>query len=128
MMIIPNLEMNQPAGETIVKSSYQTITKPAHLELIKDSILIEVSSIDAVLPTISPWEEYVYNDVASALMTTERMMNHAIKGKILPRKFLRFLRRLFIVSGKCVDDSEFNTMLVEMFHLAKYKEENEDEM
>ena len=128
MMIIPNLEMNQPVGETIVKSSYQTITKPAHLELIRESILIEVASIDAVLPTISPWEEYVYNDVASAILATEKMLKHAIEGKILPRKFLRFLRRLFIVSGKCVDDSEFNTMLVEMFHLAKYKEENEDEM
>jgi len=111
-----------------VKSSYQTITKPAHLELIRESILIEVASIDAVLPTISPWEEYVYNDVASAILATEKMMQHAIEGKILPRKFLRFLRRLLIVSGKCVDDSEFNTMLVEMFHLAKYKEENEDEM
>ena len=111
-----------------MKSSYQTITKPAHLELIKDSILIEVSSIDAVLPTISPWEEYVYKDVASAILATEKMLRHAMEGKVQPRQFLRFLRRLFIVSGKCIDDSEFHTMLVEMFHLAKYKEENEDEM
>ncbi|SVD91390.1 uncharacterized protein METZ01_LOCUS444244, partial [marine metagenome] len=59
--------------------------------------MIEVASIDAVLPTISPWEEYVYNDVASAILATEKMMQHAIEGKILPRKFLRFLPRLLIV-------------------------------
>lgn len=127
-MIIPILEMNQPVGETTVKSSYQTITKPAHLELIKDSILFEVRTIDAVLPTISPWEEYVYNDAATALLATEKMLKHAINSKIKPRQFLRFLRRLFIVSGKVEDDSEFHIMLVEMYHLAKYKEENKDEM
>jgi len=120
--------MNQPVGETIVKSSYQTITKPAHLELIKDSILAEVADIDAVLPTISPWEKYVYNDTASALLTTKKILRHAIEGKIPPRQFLRYLRRLFIVSGKCIDDSEFHKIIVNMFHLAKYKEENKDEV
>jgi len=128
MMIILILEMNQPVGETIVKSSYQTITKPAHLELIKDSILAEVADIDAVLPTISPWEKYVYNDTASALLTTKKILRHAIEGKIPPRQFLRYLRRLFIVSGKCIDDSEFHKIIVNMFHLAKYKEENKDEV
>ncbi len=111
-----------------MKSSYTLITKPKDLILIRDSIIAETSDLDSVLPTVSTWDEYVYNDAESALSTTIRALTHAIEEKITTKEFLRFLRRLFIVSGKCVDDTEFHKLMVEMYQLEKYKEENKDEM
>jgi len=111
-----------------VKSSYTVITKPKQLQLMHDSIITETATIDSVLPTVSHWEDYVYNDAVSALSTTKRALTDAINKKISTRDFLRYLRRLFIVSGKCIDDSEFHKLMIEMYQLEKYKEENKDEM
>lgn len=127
-MIIQILEMTLPVAVMGVKSSYTVINTVKRLELIKDSIISEVKSIENVLPTVYAWEEYIYNDKDSALIATERALDDTLSGKHPVKFFMQYLRRLFIVSGKCIDDGEFHRKMIDMYHLEKYKEVNEDEM
>ena len=128
MKIIQILEMTLPVAVMGVKSSYIVINSIEKLTLIKNSILDEVKSIDNVLPTVYAWEEYIYNDKDSAYTATERALCDTLEGKQEVKFFMQFLRRLFIVSGKCIDDGEFHRKMIDMYHLEKYKEVNEDEM
>jgi len=128
MTIIQILEMTLPVAVMGVKSSYIVINSIEKLTLIKNSILKEVKSIENVLPTVYAWEEYIYNDKESAYTATERALCDALEGKQEVKSFMQFLRRLFIVSGKCIDDGEFHRKMIDMYHLEKYMEVNEDEM
>ena len=99
--------------------------------MIKDDIIAAVSTIDSVLPTLSSQIEerdYAYVDKHTALLAVKRAIDDTINGEIEVVNFLRYLRRLFIVSGKAYDDEDFHKFLVEMYQLAKYKEVNKDEM
>mgnify|MGYP003116088724 CR=1 FL=1 len=128
MMIIQILEMTLPVLVVLVKSSFNVIKTPKQVAFIKDAILKEVQTIENVLPTVYEWERYIYNDKVSAYSATIRAIDDAIDEEITPRELLRYLRRLFIVSGKCIDDGEFHQKMVNLYHLEKYKEVNEDEM
>ena len=130
MMIIQILEMTLPVAVMGVnyKSSYSVINTIEKLALIKNIILSEVKSIESVLPTVYAWEEYVYNDKESAYTATDRALRDTLESKQEVKSFMQFLRRLFIVSGKCIDDGEFHHKMIDMYHLEKYKEVNKDEM
>lgn len=130
-MIQATLGMTLLVQVVLVKSSYTIITKVDDLKIIKDDIIAAVSTIDSVLPTLSSQIEerdYAYVDKHTALLAVKRAIDDTINGEIEVVNFLRYLRRLFIVSGKAYDDAEFHKFLVEMYQLAKYKEVNKDEM
>lgn len=130
-MIQVTLVMTLLVQVVLVKSSYSIITKVEDLEIIKDDIIAAVSTIDSVLPTLASQIEerdYAYVDKHTALLAVKRAIDDTINGEIEVVNFLRYLRRLFIVSGKAYDDVEFHKFLVEMYQLAKYKEVNKDEM
>ena len=131
MMIQATSVMTLLVQVVLVKSSYTIITKVEDLKIIKDDIIAAVSTIDSVLPTLASQIEerdYAYVDKHTALLAVKRAIDDTINGEIEVVNFLRYLRRLFIVSGKAYDDAEFHKFLVEMYQLAKYKEVNKDEM
>lgn len=110
------------------KSSYQVITSPEQLEIIWPGIIKQVQTIDAVLPTIKHVDSYNYIDVPSAVKATRRAYEDARVGHITVKDFLRFLRRLLIVSGKCMDDGEFHRLIIEEYEITMYAKVNEDEI
>ena len=120
--------MNQPVGEITVKSSYQEITTPEQLEIIWPGIKQKVSEIEGVLPTISTIDSYNYIDATTALKSTIRAYEDAKAGHIAVKDFLRFLRRLLIVSGTCMDDGEFHSLIIEEYEITMYTKVNEDEI
>jgi len=130
MMILLISGMTLLVRVVLVKSKYP-ITSIKELEMIKEDLIAVCSTIETVLPTLSSryqGRSYSYVDKRTALLAVNRAIEDTVKGELDVTNLLRYLRRLFIVSGKVTNDEEFDKFLVEMYQLAKYKEVNKDEM
>lgn len=108
-----------------VKYSHQVIRRIEHLEDIEFLLIEDMNSITDILPTIiTKYSLYPYTNAETCKASFRRALNDTLSGVYPIREFLRFLRRIYICSGKVQTKAEFDEKIVEMYQLAKYMEAN----
>jgi hypothetical protein len=99
------------------------------LTLMKPYLIERVDSIETVLPTVTTPNDgdYAYISASSCKAAFRRALDDTIKEEIPIDKFLRYLRRIYIVSGLSSDDSGYGEDLKTIFDMAMYIKINEEE-
>ena len=110
-----------------MKYSYQVIKTVDDLKLISPFLLLAIDKIEEVLPTISMDSGYAYIDAETCKLAHAKAMADAISGKLELDFYLRFLRRIYIVSGLAASDAEVGKEIKRLYDLAMYIKINEEE-
>lgn len=118
----------------VITVKYKNLTM-AELESIWPFIMDEMDKIVLedvnLLPSIGGrHDRYAYIDAQSAKKALQDHYLDTFLSMELPkiRRFMSWLRRLFIVAGTVGDDNAMNTLILDMKHKAAYLKRNEDEV
>ena len=109
----------------LVTYSYQIIKTVDDLKLIKPYLIDRINEIKTVLPSVE-LNDYPYNSADTCKQVFKRALDDAISEKIALDWFLRFLRRIYIVSGLAQSDTDYGKDIKELHDMAMYIKINEE--
>lgn len=124
-------EIIRPVQVGLVKYSYQVIKTVDDLKLIEPYLIDAINEIEQVLPSViaTPgiYDHYSYYDGATCKLAHARALADAISERLELDFYLRYLRRIYIVSGLASSDAEVGKEIKRLYDMAMYIKINEEE-